>query len=153
MSTTLGNAEGKKQADELIKKWGKNIITSLGWTAVPNILLERQQLLKLDAVDMNILLVLLKHWWTKPDFPYPSKRKIGDIINRSQGTVQTHIRAMEKEKLITRKERFYAAGGQSSNEYDLSGLIKKLDKLAKEEIDDKKSRKESEGRKQRGKPG
>ncbi len=71
--------EKKEQAGQakdlraLVQKWGKGTLDVEGWTAIPNILLERQQVLNIDAVKLNILLVLLKHWWEKPKMPYPSK--------------------------------------------------------------------------------
>lgn len=145
----------KKPANEtklrvLEKKWGKQTLEVEGWTAVPNILLERQRALKIDPVKLNILLVLLKHWWEKPKMPYPSKVTIGEIINRDPSTVQRHIREMEEQKLLKRNERYLSAGGQTSNEYDLTGLIKTLKALAKKEMQEREKHEAEESRKRRG---
>ena len=121
-----------------------------GWTAVPNILLERQRALKIDAVKLNILLVLLKHWWEKNKIPYPSKSKIGEIVGRDSSTVQRHIREMEEQGLLNRNRRFQCAGGQTSNEYDLSGLITQLRELAKKDLKEQKKQKDAEARRRRG---
>ncbi|MEG7524910.1 MAG: hypothetical protein M3H12_17750, partial [Chromatiales bacterium] len=110
-------AETEKQAKTLKAlehKWGKQTLEVEGWTAIPNILLERQQVLGIDAVKLNILLVLLKHWWEKPKMPYPSKTTIGEIVDRDKSTVQKHIKQMEENGLLNRKKRFQSAGGQTS---------------------------------------
>lgn len=134
----------------LEKKWGKETLMVNGWTAIPNILLERQQALGIDAIKLNILLVLLMHWWTKPDMPFPGKTKISEFVGRDTSTVQKHIKQMEQQGLIERKTRFLAAGGQTSNEYDLSGLIAKLHEFAASGLEVKRTRKEEDGRKRRG---
>lgn len=134
----------------LEKKWGEKTIKVEGWTGFPNLLLERQQALKLDPIKLNILLVLMKHWWRGNDWAYPSKQTIADIIGRDRSTVQKHIREMEKQGLISRGKRHHSSGGQSTNLYDLSGLVTKLQKFADELAATKEKRKEEDGRKRRG---
>lgn len=95
-----------KDLKALERKWGKPTLEVEGWTAIPNILLERQQALGIDAVKLNILLVLLKHWWEKPNMPYPSKTTIGEIVGRDKSTVQKHIKQMENAGLLNRNKRF-----------------------------------------------
>jgi hypothetical protein len=141
--------KNEKKIRTLEKKWGNNTV-SLGWTAIPNILLERQQALGLDCVDLNILLVLMKHWWDHDRSPYPSKQTIADIIGRDKSTVQKHIVKMESNGIMSRVKRHYNSGGQTSNGYDLSGLISKVKVLAKTELKEKKDRDEDNGRKRRG---
>jgi predicted transcriptional regulator len=150
MADTKKPAVQTKDLRALELKWGKQTLDVEGWTAVPNILLERQQTLKIDAVKLNILLVLLKHWWEKPKMPYPSKATIGEIVGREKSTIQKHIKQMEKQGLLKRKGRFQDAGGQTSNIYDLSGLIDQLKNLSKEELKARKERKDEDGRKRRG---
>ncbi len=142
-----------KVDSEFKKKWGSQIY-SLGWAGIPNILIERQQKLGIDSVDMNILLILIKHWWEKDNNPYPSKKTIADMIGRDSTTVQRHIRDLERKGIIERKPRYNSksvGGGQKSNEYVLTGLVRKLKQLATEEINTKKEREEADGRKRRGK--
>lgn len=141
-------SEPSKRALE--SRWGKNAIDVNGWTGIPNLLLERQQELKIDPLDLNILLVLCKHWWEEDKMPYPSKATIADIVGREKSTVQTRIRGMEQRGLLKRVTRKNGQGGQGSNEYDLSGLVKKLRKLAKSEQAVKKAREEEDGRRRRG---
>ncbi|MDX6018601.1 helix-turn-helix domain-containing protein [Shewanella indica] len=131
-------------------KWGKATLDVAGWTAIPNLLLERQQALGIDAVKLNILLVLLKHWWEKTKMPWPSKATIGEIVGRDKSTVQKHLKEMETRGLVKRKSRYQSAGGQTSNEYDLTGLITQLKALAKAELKEQKKRGEEDARKRRG---
>lgn len=126
------------------KKWTKPVMAA-GWTAIPSVLLEQQQALGLSAMEINILLHLIRHWWKKDDLPYPSKQTIADCVGVDRRTVQRHIEQMEKRGLIRRAHRFHPSGGQQSNFYDFSGLIKALVPLAKEAIAAKEER-----RKQRG---
>ena len=142
----------KKTNDQkqLEQKWGKETLELEGWTAIPNFLLDRQQKLGIDAVKLNILLVLLKHWWEKPNMPYPSKGTIAEIIGRDKSTVQRHIKEMEINGLIERKNRYQKSGGQTSNEYDLSSLLKELNQLARKEKKLRDKRKDEDGRNRRG---
>lgn len=142
-----------KVDSEFKKKWGAQTY-SLGWAGIPNVLIERQQTLGIDSVDMNILLILIKHWWEKSNNPYPSKKTIAEMIGRDSSTVQRHIRGLEEKGIIERKPRYNSksvGGGQKSNEYDLSNLVKNLSRLAAEKIKTKKEREDDDGRKRRGK--
>ncbi|MFK5912931.1 MAG: helix-turn-helix domain-containing protein [Woeseiaceae bacterium] len=121
---------------------------------IPNILIERQQALGINPVEMNILLILIKHWWQKDKIPYPSKKVIAEIIGKDVSTVQRHVRTLEEKGILKRNARFNSkntGGGQSSNGYDLSDLVKKVAKLSTEKIKEKKERAEEDARKRRGK--
>ncbi len=43
---------------------------------LPSIILEKQHALGLDAIDVNILLQLARHWWYRDNPPHPSKASI-----------------------------------------------------------------------------
>lgn len=129
-------------------KWGKNV-AGFGHTAVPNILIERQQVLKLTPVQLNILLILLKHYWEEGNHPYPSRKRIAELINRDPGTVTRNIQQMEAEGLVQRVER-KTDQGQTTNLYNLDGLAARLDEIAQEEMAIAKERAKEDGRKRRG---
>jgi predicted transcriptional regulator len=82
--------------------------------------------------------------------PWPSRATIGEIVGRDRSTVQKHLKAMEDLGLIQRNSRYQSAGGQTSNEYDLSGLIARLKDLAKEVQTERRKRDEEDARKRRG---
>jgi len=150
MSETGKQVEPAQKLKVLVRKWGKETLDVEGWTAIPNLLLERQRALGIDAVKLNILLVLLKCWWEKTTMPWPSKALIGDIVGRDKSTVQKHLKEMEGRGLVKRNSRYQSAGGQTSNEYDLTGLITQLKALAKEELKERTKRGEEDARKRRG---
>jgi hypothetical protein len=45
------------------KKWSRTLWAP-GWAAIPVILLKYQRELNLKATDLNIVLHLVRHWWT-----------------------------------------------------------------------------------------
>ena len=152
MTSENGN-DSRQQVKKLEERWGKQTLDVKGWTGIPSLLLERQQMLKINPVDMNILLVLLSHWWNKENMPFPSKGRIAEIINRDMGTVRKHIKKLEDNGLVTREERFLSNGnGQTSNIYRLDGLVSRLAKEAEQEAMEQKKRDEEDSAKRRGRP-
>lgn len=150
------NYMGRKEANineaskKLSSRWTSTVLET-GWTGIPNILIERQQTLKLSPVEMNILIILLKYWWDKDNHPFPSKRKIADMVGRSHDTVRKTIKSMEEKGLVTRERRYYPDNkGQKSNYYKLDGLVAKLEEYAKEKKDIKETREIEDARKRRG---
>ena len=115
------------------KKWGRAVV-NVGWTLVPNILLEKQSTLGISPIQLNIILIILKHWWHADDLPYPEMNTIAKSINVSRSTVQRNIRSLEQTGFITRIERKLANGGNTSNKYDISKLIKILKPYADDEL-------------------
>lgn len=105
------------------QKWTPTLLAA-GWTLLPSVILERQSDLGLDAVDVNIILHLARHWWYSENPPRPSKQRIADCMKVDPSTVRRHLAGLEKRGLITRVPRFDPIRGQQSNTYDLSGLIK-----------------------------
>ena len=150
MSKAEQQNEPVRKLKTLEDKWGKVTLNVDGWTAIPNLLLERQQALGIDAVKLNILLVLFRHWWEKSKMPWPSRATIGEIIDRDKSTVQKHLKDMETKGLLKRKSRYQSAGGQTSNEYDLSGLINQLRKLAIDRQKEREKRNKEDARQRRG---
>lgn len=126
------------------RKWTKTLMDA-GWTVIPSVILERQQALGLSPVDVNILLHLARHWWEKDRLPYPSKKAIADCMGMSQSTIQRRIAAMERDGLIKRVPRFHGKhGGQRTNYYDFTGLIKGATPYAKEAIQEREARKKAD---------
>lgn len=91
-------AAGKSEA-EIEKKWGKDAL-SLGWTPIPTALLFLQSDLGLTAVEMNILIHLLSHWWKVNDKVYPSQDSIAARMGVSKRTVQRGIDRLESLKIL-----------------------------------------------------
>lgn len=144
---------GKKALQENEKKWGCDLLKA-GWTMLPNTIFMRQRALGLDSLDINILLVLLSHWWHADNLPFPSKRTIAAAVDVDVSTVRRRIQAMEAAGFIKRIERRYDNDRSNTNQYDFSGLVNEATKLAQEELEAREEQRASKARriKRKGKP-
>lgn len=77
---------------------------AVGWTLVPNMLLERQAVLGINSTQLNVPLVILKHWWEQETLPFPEMNTIAKMIGLSRSTVQRNIRELEGAGFIRRIE-------------------------------------------------
>jgi DNA-binding Lrp family transcriptional regulator len=146
----VANTESLKRNEE---KWSPALMEA-GWTVIPSIILEKQQALGLDAVDVNILLQLARHWWFSDRLPYPSKAAIAECMNLDPSTVRRHIARMERDGFIRREYRYsQKKGGQDTNLYHFTGLIKAATPFAKEALATREQRRaEDVNRRRRKKP-
>jgi DNA-binding MarR family transcriptional regulator len=123
-----GNTKGVSPAlgdqKESERKWGKAVM-SHGYCILPSMLLQAQGRLAVNAQEMMVLLHLVEHWWRSDSKVFPAMKILAERVGLSTKQVQRHIKALEDQKLVKRKER-YSAGRRTSNEYDLSGLVRKL---------------------------
>jgi len=76
------------------EKWSPQLWKA-GWTTIPNVIIERQKALGLDALDINIIMHLATYWWTPDNKPHPSKVTIADAMQVDPRTVQRRIAKME----------------------------------------------------------
>jgi len=130
---------GKADAENLHvneKKWSKPLMQA-GWSAVPSILIEKQQALGLDPVDMNIILHLIQYWWHPDNPPHPSVGTIAEAIGRDPRTVTRRITALAQLGFLERTERRQTRHGSDTNLYSFNGLIQKLQPYAVEKIAEK----------------
>ncbi|MEK6608431.1 MAG: helix-turn-helix domain-containing protein [Myxococcota bacterium] len=112
------------------KKWGAAVM-KCGWTAIPNILLEKQHALSLRPVDLCVLLQLMKCWWDAERPPFPSKERIGKAIDCSPRTVQRSTAYIESLGLLDRRKR---PGPMGTNDYHFDKLVEKLKPYALEAL-------------------
>lgn len=113
------------------KKWGKSVMQQ-GYCVIPSILLRAQQRLGLNPTQLAVLLQLCDYWWDHGRKPYPSKETIAQRLGLGARQVQRYMAELETAGLLKRNERYAVNGGRLSNEYDLSGLVEKLKKIAPE---------------------
>ena len=78
-AATQNDAKSRLRSDEA--KWSKKLMDA-GWTVIPSVILERQTALGIDAIDVNILLHLARHWWYSDNLPHPSKATIASCWAR-----------------------------------------------------------------------
>ena len=113
------------------KKWGK-LVMQQGFCIIPSILLRAQQRLGLNPTQLAVLMQLCDFWWDDTRKPYPSKATISERMGLSPRQVQRYMAELETAGLLTRHDRYANSGSRLSNEYDLSGLVEKLKKIAPE---------------------
>lgn len=123
--------ELKQQTQE---KWGDVVRegSHRGFTIVPELLLRHQGDLEITAIEMNVLINLIAHWWYAERQPFPSDQKIADRMGVKPRTVQRAMASLEKKGLIDRnatKFRLTSGDYQSRRLVDLRGLKKKLGEL------------------------
>ncbi|MEM5371023.1 helix-turn-helix domain-containing protein [Paraburkholderia azotifigens] len=111
------------------KKWGKAVM-KLGFCIVPSLLLRAQQRLGLNPTQLAVLMQLADFWWDQERKPYPSKQALSERLGLSPRQVQRYLAELEAAGLVRRIERHATNGGILSNEYDLSGLVERLKKIA-----------------------
>lgn len=121
-------AAAQKQSE---KKWGAEVMKH-GYCILPSILLQAQARLLINAQQMIVLLQLAEHWWREDSKVFPAKALLAGRIGLSEKQIQRHIAVLEQRKLVKRIERILPGRGKVSNEYDLSGLVKKLKEIAPE---------------------
>jgi hypothetical protein len=147
MAEILTKSEERERLRRNEKKWTPTLMAA-GWTVIPTVILERQQALGLDAVDINIILHLIRHWWVSDRPPYPTKKTIAECMGIDESTVRRRIAAMEKGGIIRRNARFDPKyGGQRANEYHFDGLIEGAKPFAEEKIREQKQRQKDDAEK------
>ena len=104
----------------------------LGFCIVPSLLLRAQRRLGLNPVQLAVLMHLADIWWYADRRPYPSKKTLGERLGLGPRQVQRYIAELEEAGLVRRIERRAGHQGKLSNEYDLSGLVKRLKDLEPE---------------------
>ena len=153
MSTVALKKDQQERLRSNEAKWTKTLMDA-GWTVLPSVILERQQALALDAIDVNILLHLARHWWYADNLPHPSKVTVAKCMGIDPSTVRRRITQLEKDGLISRVQRHDpATGRQETNYYRFDGLITAATPYAHEAIAVKQQRQaEAIVRRQRKRP-
>ena len=113
------------------RKWGKDVM-ALGFSIVPSLLLRAQQRLGLNPTQLSILMQLCDFWWDEERKPFPSKATLSDRLGLSARQIQRHIAELEGAGLVQRTQRWSGHGGKTTNSYDLSGLVGRLQQLEPE---------------------
>ena len=134
------NKPDRPRVKAIEERWTKPIADA-GWTAIPNVLLDKQHALGLAPMDINIILQIAKHWWEPSSAPYPGVERLAEAIGVHVRTIQKHITKMEHAGLLEREAQFYSQGGQRSNRYTFQGLIDKCTPFATEAVAERKRKK------------
>ena len=129
-----------REKSSMIDKWGDRSC-SLGWVAIPTLLLFSQKELKITSSELNVLLNLVVHWWEKSESPFPSQGAIAYRTGLSIKTVQRALSNLEKKKLIIKTATSRSNSVTKGRTlYDLSPLVSELDKVSIKVLDGMTSR-------------
>jgi len=109
------------------RKFGRAI--DLGFQMLPDVLVKNQARLMLDPQDLVIIINLLMHWWDADELPFPRLSLIADRMGVSPRTVERRIKDLEKRGLIRRLAAKRNSRDLVVREFDMSGLIKMLERL------------------------
>jgi hypothetical protein len=115
----------RKELRRAADKWTPAVI-KLGYTTLPSLLLRAQAKLKINPVQLNVLIQLIEHWWEADKNPFPAKETIARRMNKSTRHIQRILTQLENVGYIKRIERFLGHKAQTSNAYSFDGLVKKL---------------------------
>lgn len=113
------------------KKYGKPVM-DLGFCIVPSLLMQAQARLGLNPVQFNIIMHLADIWWDAGHRPWPKKQLLAERMGMSERQIQRQIAELEAAGLVKRIGRTRPGRGKTSNEYDLSGLVQRLQALEPE---------------------
>ena len=128
------NLPSPEDKSVLNQKWGKGTMDA-NYTVIPSALIRGQARLGIDAMELAVLVHLLDHWWQADKMPWPSKKTIAERLKVSLKTVQRAMVRLEQGNMIQRKPRFHKnTGGRTSNEYDLTPLVARLEPIAADMI-------------------
>ncbi len=110
-----------------------SVITKAGVAAIPSALFFYQGELGLKPEEAWFACVVLSYRWTS-DIPYPSLAKICKRTGVPRATITRYRRGLQEaqwdgQPLLRLVERTRANGAQSSNGYDLTGLVSALEAL------------------------
>jgi len=130
-TTAAAEPPEPKPTREMERRWGKEVMEP-GFTFIPSVLLRAQARLRIDAIDLAVLVHLIDHWWQSAEMPFPSKRRLAERLMVSEKTIQRAVARLEAEGLVRRIARHYPGGGQASNFYDLAPLVERLQPIAKD---------------------
>jgi hypothetical protein len=115
----------KKERRRAEDKWTPAVI-KLGYTPLPSLLLRAQAKLKINPIQLNVLIQIIEHWWDAGKNPWPAKETIARRMDKSPRQIQRILTQLEKAGHIKRIKRFLGYKAQTSNAYSLDGLVKKL---------------------------
>ena len=127
----LSDRRGKPETDKVLRQKWKSSLDG-GFTVVPSVLLQTLPALGIRASELAVLVCLIDAWWKPDDMPWPSKARLAGLLGVSDKTIQRAIRRLEARGLIVSEARHRSHGGQTSNRYDMTPLVARLEAITKD---------------------
>ena len=124
----LASHRVKAPSEKILRqKWRAGL--DPGFTVVPAVLIRSLPGLRIGATELSVLVCLIDAWWAPGDMPWPSKAKLAAMLNLSEKTIQRTLKKLAEQGLIVSEARFRKHRGQTSNRYDLSPLVDRLEAI------------------------
>ena len=105
--------------------WG-NKVADHGYLAVPHVMLAMQARMGLNPTQTLVLLHLLDYWRHVDRPPFPAVPRLAVRVGLKERQLQRVLRDLEDGGFLTRNRRTLLKGGQTSNSFDLTGLVSKV---------------------------
>lgn len=131
----------KRKWPGFTQRFGKSV-REAGVTPVPRVLLTGVKELKLKPVEVLVLLQLLACWGKAGAHPFPKRGLLRSWIGCDKRTLDRAITSLVLKGFVEKCPRTSQSGRQTSNAYDLSGLIEKLKPLGRKAINERNRRAE-----------
>lgn len=120
---------GQRPDARLTVRFGDEVLQR-GHTAVPNLVMDYYARLGISPAEMLFTIHVWQHWWTARD-PHPSLRTIAHKMSLSVRQAKRYVEALERKGFLNVVERFAPHGGQLTNEFDYSPLIRAVVRAAR----------------------
>lgn len=130
----LSSEPTPREPSRVVERYGRSAMS--GWSPVPDVLLFNQGKLGLTSEDLNVLLNLMAHYYTRDQMPFIRPNVIAKRMGVSTRSVQRSIARLRKLNLIKK-----AIGEKRQIVHDLSPLLTKLQPLAEARLADRETRK------------
>ena len=127
------------------QKWGVDVMAAAGFCILPSLLFRAQHRLGLKSTHLAVILQLADFWWHDDKLPFPKKQLLAERLGLKEKQVQRLIRDLQDRGYVKRNVR-KTPHGQTSNSYDLSGLVRKLKELAPEFLEAAAAKRKAERR-------
>jgi DNA-binding HxlR family transcriptional regulator len=132
-------SEPKRKWPAFTERFGATV-REAGVTVVPRVLLTGLAELKLKPMEAIVLLQLIACWGKSGPHPFPKRALLQKWTGCDKRTLDRTIASLVKKGFIEKGARKNHRGRQTSNEYNLSGLVEKLKPLGRKAINDRKRR-------------
>jgi DNA replication protein len=100
-----------------------NDILEHGFTAIPNLVLERYTVLGITNQELVFIIHVWKYWWNEHN-PYPSLNRVAVAMGITKKQVVRYSQSLQEKGFLTVTERHDPKLGQQTNEYDFTKLIR-----------------------------
>jgi DNA-binding MarR family transcriptional regulator len=139
---------GRRKWPHFTRRYGKTV-RDAGVVLVPRVLLTGVARLKLKPTAALVLLQLIACWGTAHPHPFPGRKRLRNWLGVDKRTLDRAIGELVELGLVEKHRRTSDTKRQTTNEYQLSGLVEKLQPLAERVINERRERVREQKRRER----